>query len=295
MRRAAGVAALLAILSVSARTAPQPPSLDQILARGAEYVGRHIEVMSNLVAEERYEQEIVRVPSLQIGRMMPGRVAGIMTPVGNARRVLRSDVELINVGPPVGWRSYRDVFEVDGKPVRDRSDRLAKLLLQPAASAREQANRIAAESARFNISDLGRTLNEPGLPIMFLQTALQPRFEFRLDKHDRGTVWILKYVERARPTLFQHNYVEDNPSSGRLWIDAATGEVTKTEQIVSPGDMAATFTTDFREDKKFSVALPTQMHEELKASIQDGVQRVQGTAKYTHFRRFQVTTGVDIR
>ncbi len=275
--------------------AAQQPSLDSILARAAEYVVRYTTTMSNLVAEERYEQQINEVRQLVVTRQQAGFNTYPPQTVDGPRRVLRSDVELINVGPPVGWRTYRDVFEVDGKPVRDRTDRLTKLLLQPAADARVQANRIANESARFNVSDLGRTLNEPGLPIVFLQADLQPRFQFTLDKRDDGAVWIVKYAETARPTLFKHNYTSDNPSSGRFWIDASTGEVTKTELTVSPPGMHATFTTELRHAKEFGIALPVEMREQLSASIQDGTRRVQGTAKYANFRRFQVTTGVDVR
>ena len=99
---------------------------------------------------------------------------------------MRADIVLVKVGPPLEWRMYRDVFEVDGRPVRDRAERLAALFLEPAETARAQAERIAEVSARFNISNLGRVLNEPGLPLAFLQTSLQPRFRFTLDRRDRG-------------------------------------------------------------------------------------------------------------
>jgi hypothetical protein len=288
------VLAAAAILLAAARPAAQQPTLQQILARASQYVALYTTTLSNVVAEERYEQHIVEVRRALGWPANVGLQSAPFQTIGGRRRVLRSDVELINVGPPVGWRTYRDVFEVDGRPVRDRRERLTSLLLQPAADARAQANRIAEESARFNISDLGRTLNEPGLPIAFLRADVQPRFQFTFDRRD-GTVWIVKYAERAVPTLFQHNYVENNPSSGRVWIDAATGAVLETEQIVSPADLHATFTTEFRRHATLGIAVPTEMREQLTTPLGDGEQRVEGTAKYSNYRKFGVTTQEDLR
>jgi hypothetical protein len=173
--------------------------------------------------------------------------------------------------------------------VRDRDDRLAKLILQPAGSARIQAERIATESARFNISNVGRVLNEPGLPLLFLQKSLQPRFHFTLDKKD-GSAWIVKYEEQARPTVFRHNGTQDNSSTGRLWIDPQTGEITKAEMVLAPSELRATFTTTFKHDDKFGIAVPTQLHEQLYASVSDGSRRLEGTAEYSKYRTFGVTT-----
>ena len=46
------------------------------------------------------------------------------------------------------WVGYRDTFEVDGKPVRDRDERLERLLSDGAVG---QAARIAEQNARFNL------------------------------------------------------------------------------------------------------------------------------------------------
>ena len=209
--------------------------------------------------------------------------------IGGERRVLRADIVLVKVGPPLEWRMYRDVFEVEGRPVRDRADRLAALFLEPAETARAQAERIADVSARFNISSLGRVLNEPGLPLAFLQTSLQPRFRFTLDRRDRGTVWTVRYSEQVHPTLFWHNRTIENPSSGRFWIDVMTGEVSRSEHVVSQG-LAATFVTQFQRDDKFGVSLPAEMREQLSSGAQANARRVSGVATYSRYRKFSVST-----
>ena len=114
----------------------------------------------------------------------------VMTTRPSRRRGTTSDV-MPRVGPPVGWRVFRDVFEVDGNPVRDRDERLTRLFLGPIESAVPQAERTADEGARYNITlnTPGRLLlNEPGLPLTFLQSAMRPRFIFSIDKPDGGKV-----------------------------------------------------------------------------------------------------------
>jgi hypothetical protein len=264
-------------LALRANPAAQS-AIDPVLARAAAYADRYLEVMSNLTVDEHYVQNLAGV------RPMVSTFAGAAQ--STQRRELRSDIVLIRIGPPFEWRVYRDVFEVDGRPVRDRTDRLERLLLEPAESARAQAERIAEEGARFNIGSFGRVLNEPGIPLLLLQTELQPRFAFTLVERD-GT-HVLEYEERVRPTLFWHNRTIENPSSGRVWIDMATGDVTRTEHTLAPSDFRATFTTSFRHDDRHGVSLPTEMREELWASVQANARKVTGVARYSNYRRFAV-------
>jgi hypothetical protein len=182
------------------------------------------------------------------------------------------------------------VFEVNGKPVRDRADRLVRLFMEPADEVRAQAERIAEESARFNLSHMGRVLNEPGLPLAFLQPSVQTRFEFVLDRREGDDEWVVRYEEKARPTLFWHNRTIPNPSTGRFWIDARTGEVSQSEHVVAPENFKATFVTEFRPDDRFGISVPTRMREQLWTGVQANAGRVQGVATYSNYRKFDVTT-----
>lgn len=277
---------------------PDTPSIEAVLERAAEYVERYFEVLSNLTAEERYVQDLLGIQTVPTGVQIQPPVTTrppepfkppVPEVIGAERRTLRADVVLVKVGPPLEWRMYRDVYEVDGRPVRDRANRLARLFLEPAEAARVQAERIAEESARFNISNMGRVLNEAGLPLAFLQKSLQPRFEFTLDKRDRGTVWIVRYEERARPTLFWHNRTIGNPSSGRFWIDSSTGEVSRVEHVVSEG-LVATFVTQFRHDDRYGVSLPNELREQLSSGPRADARKVEGVARYSNYKQFAVTT-----
>ena len=47
------------------------------------------------------------------------------------KRTLRSDFLLVRYPEDTHWQAFRDVAEVDGKPVRDHDARLTKLFLEP--------------------------------------------------------------------------------------------------------------------------------------------------------------------
>jgi len=277
---------ILSIVAASVVTAGQTLPLDALLADAARYVARYVETFSNVVTEEHYQQELVSASPLRVTN--PPDPFGAPPPARSGRRTLRSDLVLVHVGPPLEWRPYRDVFEVNGKPVRDRDDRLVQLFMQPAQTTEEQALRIAQESARFNLSNVGRTLNAPGLALAFLQQTVQSRFQFTLDKRD-GSAWIVKYTEQVVPTLFRHNSVLDNPSTGRFWIEAGTGIVSRTEHVVTPENLRAEVTTVFRMDKQLGIAVPVEMEEEVTGGP-NSRNKLTGRATYTRFRRFEVRT-----
>src|SRR5262245_32952290 len=115
-------------------------SVPSIVRRAADYVDRFQTQFGSVVAEERYEQNM-----RQLGGFRPGFVA--------TRTVLRSDFLLVKQDGGF-CVPFRDVFERDGKAVRDRQDRLAKLFLGgTTASAMQQAQRIMNESARYNLGN----------------------------------------------------------------------------------------------------------------------------------------------
>ena len=106
----------------------QEPALADVLARAGSYVTDFSETLSGAVAEERYDQFTTIPTARRFGRFPNDGGERI-------RRTLRSDYLLVR---PVGedrYYGFRDVFEVDGRPVRDREQRLSELFLNPSASA----------------------------------------------------------------------------------------------------------------------------------------------------------------
>ena len=274
---AAGVAML------AARTPAQTPTAEEVLARAAGYTARFVETFSNLVATERYVQDVK--PANTALRLR-------WKPVPGSHRELQSDFLLLNVGGPLEWRPYRDVYLVDRKPVRDRDDRLAKLFTEPAATRLGQAARIAQESARHNIGLAARTANTPVLSLLFLQEHIQHRFEFKVAGRNAGTDnndVVLEYLEDFRPTIIRGTRSTEDidlPASGRFWISAGTGRVSRATLVVSSDRMRTELSTTYRDDARLGIAVPAEMRETLEFDR----LLVTGTARYDNFRRFEVKT-----
>jgi hypothetical protein len=140
---------------------------------------------------------------------------------------IRDDVE--------GWIGFRDVYEVDGRPVRDRTDRLTKLFLAPHPDSQSQARRIAEESARFNLGgQVSRTINTPLLALQFIRAENQNRSRFneagRKISHG-SAIRTVDFQEWATPRIIQTR--DSAAARGRLWIDAGSGRITETELFVN--------------------------------------------------------------
>ena len=85
----------------------------------------------------------------------------------------------------------------------------------------EQANRLLAASAEYNIGPVRRTVNLPTLPLAFLLANNQPRFEFRLGERktiDATEAVELGFRETSRPTLVKGPGGADLPAKGRFWV-----------------------------------------------------------------------------
>ena len=118
-------------IAVPRADAQQPdPALESLLTKATWYVLEFVDKLSNVVAEERYVQDssvmlaTIAIPGLG-GRGGPAMSA----PRGSAKhRELKADFLIVKT-PGEPWQPFRDVFEVDHIPMRDREERLAKLFL----------------------------------------------------------------------------------------------------------------------------------------------------------------------
>lgn len=261
--------------------------LAALLAKAAAYVARFTTEFSSAVAEEHYVQQASGGQTIVAGRGRGGTIG-----TTSERRELLSDFLLVKPPGMDMWVPFRDVFEVDGRPVREREERLTKLLLTPGRVGFDLAAALLAESARYNIGNVQRTLNMPLIAITFLDEGQQPRFEFELGKVDPSLgARDVSFRERAKPTRVRTPDGRNLFSSGRVWIDEATGRVVRTELIVQDAALRAAITTSFRADDRFAVDVPAEMVEEY---ILRNRSRVTGRATYTRFRRFEVSATEEI-
>jgi hypothetical protein len=284
---------LAAVLGLSALAVParaQTPSAPALVAAAGRYALTFANDFSSVVAEEDYVQDSTT------GRL--GQNRGTSARGKPAHRELKSDFLLVEPPGESGWLPFRDVFEVDGEAVRDRNQRLERLFLGGSADAVAKANDIAKESARYNLGEMTRTVNNPVLVLAFLQPDFQPHFAFELDKADPevgADVWIVTYRETGRPTFIRAAYDRDMPAHGRVWIEAGTGRVLRTELNLEDNSVTARITTTFTRAEGFRIAVPSEMREDytLGAAVRQQ-QRLTGVATYGRFRRFNVRADEDV-
>ena len=281
MNRALAAVGIVSLVAFLADAAPQSPAVDDVLVRATTYVVEFIKRFANVVAEEQYVQESATLP--RVTGSGTNKSFDQPTPI---RRVLKSDFLLIRRETNAEWNTFRDVFEVDGRPVRDRRERLTRLLARPTAEADQEARRIAVEGARYNLGGSGRTINNPLTVLALLQPRYQSRFRFTPGKPDKGfstNVAVIDYQEQSRPTILRLQGDADSPMAGRLWIESGTGRLVKTELVVSGNDRV---TTTFQFDERFRIAVPI----ELRESFVVGRTAIEGRATYGQFRQFVVST-----
>jgi dUTPase len=275
---------------VSLMTLPvsaQEPTLGPVLARAGAYIVAFQRELSGVVAEEQYVQD-VRYP-LSTGNRFNLRAL--------THRELKSDLLMVK---PIGgdrWMQFRDVFDVDGKPVRDRNERLMQLFVSPSASSATQAQRILEESTRYNIGNLQRTVNLPVFALLILDPENQPRFVFkRADRADPALgqrsarlpddLMVIEYQEVQKQTMIRTTNGRDLPARGRFWIEPVSGRVIASELVAEDLMLKGTIDVDYQLEPTIGLLVPNTMRERYEIR-RDG-SRVEGEASYSHFRQFQV-------
>jgi hypothetical protein len=305
-RTLACAVAVCAVAAVAEPSPAQEPTLATVLARAASYVAEFHRQFSGIVAEERYLQEVKAV-----GRRSPCETRGTPAAIRACqdqlvypiRSELHSDLLLVKPGGADAWMAVRDVFDVDGRPVRDRGERLAQLFLNRSMSTDRQIRKILDESARYNIGDIQRNVNTPVYPLLFLEAANQFRFKFKQTKertpatepanaapdgafHVSTEVWVIAYQEKESGTMIRTDGHRDLPVRGRFWIDPATGRVMMSELVAQNRKLRATLDVSYQSEPLLGLLVPIEMREWYD-NMQTG-SHTEAVATYGRFRQFQV-------
>jgi len=242
----------------------QSVDLIELRARVAAYALRFITQFSDVVTEEEYDQRFT---------------------ISKRKRQLKSDFMLVAYpGRKELVMMFRDVREVDGKPVRDKQDRITKLFLEPFNNAIRRAQDIQRDGLRHSV-DNGR-LMDPFAAITYLQAQYQGGFRFSLgdmapslgpDIREISLTPIPARGKLAKPA--------------RAWVSEATGQVVKTELRSGFGARAEITTTTFGVDPVLEIHVPLEMKDEIPRGNDDFI----GTATYSNFRRFEVRTDAEVQ
>lgn len=270
------VSCLIALPVSQENSRPTDPTTRAAVEAASKYVDNYREEFSAIVCEEHQVQTLVK-PNGKVSKT----------------RTLVSDMMLVKVGETWMPLVFRDVISVDGKPVRNRSDRLKKLFIDSPKAAVEQARAISKESGRYDLRPKG-TGNPPLLPMMVLDPHLVTRFRFTLNGD------MLSFVEEQRPTFLRFardGRRGDLPTRGSAMVDLATGTIhSATLTAESPeAPVSTTFTVKYGEAPTMKLLVPTEMTESYTFPTQPKDDRLDSKMTYSAFRRFQVTTSVIIK
>lgn len=274
---------ILAALLVAALLPPPPqadqrvPSVKDVMRRVADYVSAYGDQASIVVGTERYTQE-----------------TGGNSAEAQRRRVTVAEFAIVRVETIRGWLGFRDVIEVDGRSVADRDDRLVRLLTSP-GDRYDEARRLTAESARFNIGRVVRNFNVPTTVLFYFTRDHQERFRFTAKGVRADGSWEIAYRETQHPTLIRTPEGRSVPSDGSIWVNPADGTIVRT--VLRVGGMgigapkgargAGTIDVTYARVAALDMWLPESMLEQFETKDRDARETVTGKATYTHYRQFQ--------
>lgn len=258
------------------------PSLTEVVRRMSAYVGAYGEKASIVVATERYTQDVSGSP-----------------PAARAEhRTTVADFAIVRAQGLGGWVGFRDVIEVDGQSLSDRTDRLIQVLTS-AAGARDEARRLSAESARFNIGSIFRDFNVPTSALFFFTPENIERFKFSRRHVAADDTWEIAFQETERPTLIRTPEGRAVPTHGSVWVHAATGIVVRTRLVMTQfgapsrpgqrGSASAEIDVTYSRVPALEMWLPATMSEVYEVVRGSTSDRTNTEARYSGYRQFQTS------
>ena len=208
---------------------------------------------------------------------------------GGRHQVTTAELVMVRLQGSASWVSFRDVLTVDKRRIGDREERLLKLLQSPAPSALAQARQIAAESARYNLGAITRTINVPDMALEYLlpRHADRVRLELLRDQTiDGRPAVVIRFSEARGPTLIRDPTGRDLFARGRVWAEPGSGAIVRTELLIDDRSSRGTSTVDFAIDPRLGIRVPVKMTERYTTTV----ETIDAVATYTDFRRFAVAT-----
>jgi hypothetical protein len=264
----------LTIALLTASVGAQTARFSDVVARMDGYLQNYEERLADVVAEETYRQSVEQGPKDRRSTTL---------------RILRSDFALTLTSERQRWVGYRDTFEVDGVPVRDREERLQRLLSSGAVG---QAARIAEQNARFNLGDglITRNINIPTFALEMMNQRFRDRVKVRragADVVEGRSGWLLEFREQDRLTFVRTPDGRDQASRIVALVDIQTGEVLRT--VLTWKDVEGSITVSYGSAPDIPVLVPVRMAE--RYVIRSG-ELVTGEATYANFRRFKTSARI---
>ena len=268
------IAGAFTLVMLTVSVGAQTSRLGDVVARLDGYLQGYEDQLANIVAEETYRQWVEQ-----------GQ--------GNRRsttsRMLRSDFALTPTSDRNSWVGYRDTFEVDGAPVRDRDERLQRLLSSGAVG---QAARIAEQNARFNLGEglITRNINVPTFALEMMHPRFRDRVKVRrtgADVLDGRPGWLIEFREQDRLTFVHTPEGRDQPSRVVALADIQTGEVLRT--VLTWEHVKGSIEVSYGHAPGIPAPVPIRMAERY---VTRSGELVAGEAMYANFRQFETSARI---
>lgn len=259
----------------------EQPTLEDVLAKAAQYVTAFTDPSRALVCEEAYEHTYYR-------RMMNTAGGSERVPQNTRRWVAEKVVLATPTEEKAGfpWLEFRDIVSLDKKPARDGVSRLPKLLIGPQVPDVTAAMAITRESTNTQTGRLERMVALPRLLAVFLHAVNQPRFAFTKggNRTIKGVKTIeVKFQETGSPTILRSTTGGDAKSTGSFWIDPASGAVLSS--FLKNGDSSALYdelTITCALDPATNLWLPVSLVERMYDSEDE--KEIDGKGTFTNWR-----------
>ena len=258
--------ALLVVLTLCAGALghAQEAGVSDLVSRVSRYVEEYEKQLSAVVCEERQTQRVIKSDG-KTGK----------------KRELVSDLLMVRTGDAT--QTFRDVITVDGKPVRNRQERLRKLFLGPPPGRQKQAQAISEESRRYNIG-FARGMDTLMLPLGILHADTTPGFRFE------RTADGLTFDEFRTPSMV--GYVRggrrlDMLLHGGLTVESSSGRLSGAHLVADHPQFVLTVDVRYAEDAASGLLVPIESREDYRTP--DSKDRLEVSSTYSNFRRFQVS------
>jgi hypothetical protein len=277
MFRSVCVAALAVAAGALSPPAPQPLSVQEVMRRVATYVDGYGDRAAIVVATEHYTQA----------------TSGNTTAAPRTRSTV-AEFAIVRLQTLSEWIGFRDVIDVEGRPVADRADRLVRSLTGSDGGYSE-ARRLTDESARFNIGPIQRNFNVPTTALFYFNSKNLERFAFRAKKVEADGTWTIAWRETARPTLIRTPEGDPVPGEGEIAVNPLDGAIRRTVLATAlttirsarMRQISGRVEVTYRYEDPLGMWLPAEMVEMFKATGPSSAwERVDGRAVYSNYRQF---------
>jgi hypothetical protein len=235
--------------------------------------------LSELAAEERYEQHIGAVTARGVERILD-------------ERVFISDVVFLRLPGDGYWYGLRDTWRMDGRNLQRETARVHAMSVS-LADLRAQGVAITTASSRHHLG-YARTYNMPTVPLDLLQPSRQHLVHYKVGGRERvrkqETVKI-DFEEVGESTLISNQADGVVKTKGSVWIDSSNGSIWRVfvdcrdprARPGAPSRRAFTLRVEFDWDQALGLLVPRDMRETFPAPKGRG----DGHAVYSNFKRFQ--------